>query len=476
MAQVLLVDEEPDTIAEQVRHVFRLPSHRVEIARTGAEGLARFTTRTPDVVLLDYCLPDRPGLEVFDAIRSKDARIPVVFVTLSKTADAAIQAMKRGAFDYLCKPLDSAQLTQVVGDAFEVSKRRWIPSSHLKMLPQESLSGEFVGACPAMQEVYKSIGRVAAQDIPVLITGESGTGKELVARSIHQHSERCHAPFMALNCAAIPEQLLESELFGHEKGAFTGADRRRIGRFEQCNGGTFFLDEIGDMPVSLQAKLLRVLQEQKFQRVGGEETIETDVRIISATHRDLKGLSRNEKFRVDLYYRLGVFNIHLPPLRDRGDDLLLLVRYFLREFSLKLKRDICDANPEVFSILQNYSWPGNVRELQSVLKQAMLRSTGPLLLPTMLRGLMKDESPVTQFKQNGLKEFIHKRLTAGTDLVHEGVHRELDMLLLPEVMEFTKGNQLHAAKLLGIARQTLRRRLRELHITPRFTEKVFDLT
>src|ERR1700690_2058278 len=235
-----------------------------------------------------------------------------------------------------------------------------------------------------MEEVYKAIGRVAAQDVPVLITGESGTGKELIARAIYQHSRRSRGPFLALNCAAIPENLLESEVFSHEKGAFTGADRRRIGRFEQCNGGTLFLDEIGDMPVALQGKMLRVLQEQTFERVGGAETIRTDVRLIAATHRDLKVWSEEGKFRPDLYYRLGVFTIHLPPLRERDDDLLMLVQYYLRRFNRELGREIRDVTPEVLERLRGYAWPGNVRELQSVLKQALLQASGTVLLPTFL--------------------------------------------------------------------------------------------
>ena len=238
-----------------------------------------------------------------------------------------------------------------------------------------------------MREVYKAIGRVAAQDVPVLITGESGTGKELVARAIYQHGPRAKAPFLALNCAAIPENLLESELFGHEKGSFTGADRRRIGKFEQCNGGTLFLDEVGDMPPGLQAKVLRLLQEQAFERVGGNETVRTDVRLIAATHRDLKAWSEEGKFRPDLYYRLGVFTIHLPPLRERGDDLPMLVQHYLRRFSRELGREAREVTPEAMERLRAYPWPGNIRELQSVLKQALLRSTGPVLVPAFLPDL-----------------------------------------------------------------------------------------
>ena len=273
------------------------------------------------------------------------------------------------------------------------------PAVVAETAPDPDVDGAIVGVCPAMREVYKAIGRVAAQDVPVLITGESGTGKELVARAIYQHGPRAKAPFLALNCAAIPENLLESELFGHEKGAFTGADRRRIGKFEQCNGGTLFLDEVGDMPLALQAKVLRLLQEQAFERVGGNETVRTDVRLIAATHRDLKAWSEEGKFRPDLYYRLGVFTIHLPPLRERGDDLPMLVQHFLRRFSRELGRETREVTAEAMERSARYTWPGNIRELQSVLKQALLQSTGPALVPTFLPDLAPREAiePATEF-------------------------------------------------------------------------------
>ena len=301
---------------------FPAPAHRVEVARTGSEGLGRVRADPPDVILLDLRLPDQSGLEVYQAIRGIDARIPVIFVTVAKSADAAIEAMQQGAYDYLFKPLDLHQLRRVVDEALDVGRRMREPAAVAETPPDPDFDGAIVGTCPAMREVYKAIGRVADQNVPVLITGESGTGKELVARAIYQHRPRARAPFLALNCAAIPENLLESELFGHEKGAFTGADRRRIGKFEQCNGGTLFLDEIGDMTPALQAKMLRLLQDQEFERVGGNEMVRTDVRLIAATHRDLKAWSAEGKFRPDLYYRLSVFTIHLPPLRERGDDLL----------------------------------------------------------------------------------------------------------------------------------------------------------
>src|SRR5436309_6520910 len=331
MARLLLIDDDPALIPEQVRQAFPAPRYRVEVAGTGAEGLERVRASPPDVILLDLRLPDQSGLEVYQQIRKIEARIPVIFITLAKAADAAIEAMKQAAYDYLFKPLDLHQLRRVVGEALEVGRRMRAPAVFAETAPDSDMEGAILGSCPAMREVYKAIGRVAGQNVPVLITGESGTGKELVARAVYQHGPRAKAPFLALNCAAIPENLLESELFGHEKGAFTGADRRRVGKFEQCHGGTLFLDEVGDLHPLTQAKLLRVLQEQRFERLGGNETVETDVRIIAATNADLEarvaaaGHRGPGSFRQDLYFRLNVFPIHLPPLRDRGDDLQRLI-------------------------------------------------------------------------------------------------------------------------------------------------------
>src|SRR3984885_9686806 len=288
MAHLLLIDDDPVLIPEQVGQAFPAPRYRVEVAGSGAEGIERVRAGPPDVILLDLRLPDQSGLELYQQIRRIDARIPVIFVTLAKSADAAIEAMKEGAYDYLFKPLDLHQLRRVVDGALEVVRRMREPAVLPETAADSDAEGTIVGACPAMREVYKAIGRVAAQAVPVLITGESGTGKELVARAIYQHGPRAKAPFLALNCAAIPEQLLESEVFGHEKGAFTGADRKRIGKFEQCHGGTIFLDEVGDMAPIVQGKVLRLLQDQRFERVGGNETISTDVRVITATNRPLE--------------------------------------------------------------------------------------------------------------------------------------------------------------------------------------------
>jgi len=469
MAHLLLIDDDPALIPTLVRQVFPAPAHRVEVAGTGAEGLERVSAAPPDVILLDLRLPDQSGLDVYRQIRRIDARIPVIFVTMAKTADAAIEAMRQGAYDYLSKPLDPLQLRRVVGEALEVARRMRQPAVVAETAPDPDVDGAIVGRCPAMIEVYKAIGRVAAQDVPVLITGGSGTGKELVARAVYQHGPRAKAPFLALNCAAIPENLLESELFGHEKGAFTGADRRRIGKFEQCHGGTIFLDEVGDMPLALQAKMLRVLQEQAFERVGGNETVRTDVRLIAATHRDLKAWSEEGKFRPDLYYRLGVFTIHLPPLRERGDDLPILVRYYLRRFSRELGREVHEVAPEALERLGRCSWPGNIRELQSVLKQALLQARGTTLLPAFLPPLPGEDSgpttaPPSAAGDPDLEAFIRLCLACDDGDQYAEAHRRLDRLFLARVLEATGGNQQEAARRLGIARETLRRRLRELEL------------
>ena len=414
MSDLLLIDGNPGQLVTQVHQAFPAPGHRIAVARTGAEGVAHVRTAPPDVVLLNPELPDQCGLAVYRQVRGLDEQVPVIFVTERREAKAPIEAMKQGAYDCLFKPLDPGHLARVVGEALEIARRSHEPSLAAEPAADLETVGQLVGTCPAMRQVYKAIGLVAAQDFPVIITGESGTGKELVARAIHEHSGRAGRPFLALNSAAIPEALLESELFGHEKGAFTGATGKRVGKFEQCHGGTLFLDEIGDMPLGSQAKVLRVLQEQAFERVGGNETIRTDVRLLAATHRDLTAWSAEGKYRPDLYYRLSVFTIPLPPLRERGEDLPVLVRHYLRRFSRELGREVHEIAPEALERLRNYSWPGNIRELQSVLKRALLRASGTILLPAFLPeplGGSGEPAPATTPREAaGLESFIRGRL------------------------------------------------------------------
>lgn len=470
MPTLLVIDDEA-AILHAFGRVFRAPDVRLLTASTAAEGLEVVASERPDTVILDINLPDQSGLQAYRQLRQIDARVPVLFITGHATTDQAIEAMKLGAFDFLMKPLDIKNLRELVQRAFEISRLMRVPAlvSHEESATDiDDQSDILVGRCPAMQEVYKAIGRVAPQNVTVLILGESGTGKELVARAIYQHSNRAKSPFLAINCAAIPEMLLESELFGHEKGAFTGAERKRIGKFEQSNGGTLFLDEAGDMAPLTQSKLLRVLQEQRFERVGGSETIQTDVRIIAATNRDLEKLVMAEQFRNDLYYRLSIFTIKLPALRDRLDDLPLLVEHFLRRFNRELEKEVQHVAPESFEILRKHQWPGNLRELQSVLKQALLRATGRVLLPDFLPSLAAPEPIVAPAGNVDWDSFITSRLQAGSQDLYAEMLGQMERQLLTRVLNHTAGNQLQAAKILGITRGSLRTKTRALGI---FIEK-----
>jgi two-component system nitrogen regulation response regulator GlnG len=471
-SRILVIADEPALLLEHLQRAFPAPSSRIQVANLGPAAFELIRTESPEVIILDLDQSDQSGLEIHRQIRNLNARTPVIAVAKAGRADAAIEPMKQGAYDCLFKPLETCQLQRVLGAALEIARRSHPTAVAEKMEIEQDTEEAFVGSCSAMGEVFKAIGRVAAQDVPVLITGESGTGKELVARALYRHGPRAQAPFLALNCAAIPENLLESELFGHEKGAFTGAEKRRIGKFEQCDGGTIFLDEIGDMPLALQAKILRVVQEQAFERVGGNETIRTNVRLIAATHRNLRAWSAEGKFRSDLYYRLGVFSIHLPPLRERGDDLAQLVKHYIRRFSTELGREVREVSPEAMERLRDYKWPGNIRELQSVLKQALLQASGPVLLAAFLPpSLERQSDPASAAHataEPGVEKFVlRQRLGAEVRDLYAEAHSQIDRLMLPRVMECTRGNLQQAALILGIARQTLRMKLRELGLPAR---------
>jgi len=466
----LLVVDDDRSILFAFRRVFRDVELELLTAESGAEGLALVVRHHPDVVVLDVGLPDESGLEVFHKVRAHDARTPVVLITGKATADTAIEAMKLGAFDYLFKPLDLAQLRQVVDRALAISRMTHVPAVVVGAASADDKTDAIVGRCPAMQEVYKAIGQVAPQDVTVLITGETGTGKELVARAIHQHSARARGPFLALNCAAQTETLLESELFGHEKGAFTGADRPHIGKFEQCHGGTLFLDEVGDMPLLVQSKVLRILQEKTFERLGGGETIRADVRLLAATNRDLADLMEQGRFRKDLYYRLNIFGIWLPPLRQRGADLTLLVDHYLRRYSSEMGKQIERIAPQALAVLQGQRWPGNVRELQSVLKRALIRATGSVLLPEFLPARLDEPGDAevlldSAVSEPSIQQLVERKLAVeGTDLYRECV-RWMERRLLTRVLEHTGGSQRQAARILGITRGSLSTKLRDLGIS-----------
>jgi nitrogen regulation protein NR(I) len=481
MPTLLIIDDEK-LILDCFRFLFTEEEAKVVTATSAAEGLAALTEHKPDVIVIDVRLPDMSGLELFRKIHQRDAKIPVVLITGHGTAGTAIEAMRLGAFEYVVKPLDTDQLRELIGRAFEIGRLMRVPAK----VPDPGRAGDessdiLVGRCAAMQEVYKAIGRVAPQDVTVLILGESGTGKELVARAIYHYSTRSQQPFLAMNCAAIPETLLESELFGHEKGSFTGAERKRIGKFEQCEGGTLFLDEIGDMTPLTQTKILRVLQEKQFERVGGNELISTDVRIIAATNRDLNQFIEQGKFRSDLFYRLNVYTIKIPPLRERPEDMTLLAAHYLRRYSKELGKDVTQLAPESLALLQGYSWPGNVRELQSVLKQAILQATGPVLLPDFLPAILRGEDRPASPPQTGdrladqdLTRFIHDRLQAeSTDLFAE-FHALTERHLFVQVLRHTGGNQSQAARILGITRNTMRAKLGALGLSIERTTSLGD--
>jgi two-component system nitrogen regulation response regulator GlnG len=469
--ECLLVADDDRSVCHLIRRGLQNMEIAVESVGTVEETLEFISTKRPSVVILDLILPDKSGLEAFQDIQKIDPNLPIIFLTAQGSSDTTIEAVKLGAFDYLVKPLDIPKLQDIISKALQSRRIPHIQSSALDPSPPNDAESDLlVGNSPGMQEVYKAIGLVSSQKVNVMIRGESGTGKELVARAIFQHSPRASARFLAVNCAAIPEPLLESELFGHEKGSFTGADTKRIGKFEQSNGGTLFLDEVGDMTPLMQSKVLRVLQDHRFERVGGNQTLETDVWIISATNRNLEQMVAKGEFRSDLYYRLNGFTITLPPLRERGKDILSLVNHFLALYNSELGKSVTEVSFEALDRLTHYSWPGNVRELQSVLKQAMLRLSGPILLPEHLSldllgnsqeadGSMPEENETRVFER-----FVEERLKAGSKGLYAEAVAFMERHVITDVLRYTAGNQSHAAKILGITRGSLRTKIRMLGI------------
>lgn len=469
MPKLLLVDDEP-IICQSFRWVFDKPGLEIIVAGTVAEGWQRVEQDRPDAIILDLQLPDGSGMDLFHRIRATDPKRPVIFITAHGTTDTAIEAMKLGAFDYLLKPLDLERMSVLLDRAIEAARLMHEPAA----LPDDPATDRIVGRSAVVQEMSKQIGRVAPQDVNVLILGESGTGKELVARAIYQHSKRADKPFLAINCAAIPEGLVESELFGHERGAFTGADRQRVGKFEQCSDGTLLLDEIGDMPLAAQAKMLRLLQEQRFERLGGSQPITTRVRVLAATNQDLDQLIAAGRFRRDLYYRLKEVTIRVPPLRDRREDIPELANHFLFRFARETDRDVRGLDTEVLDVFQNYGWPGNVRELQGVIKEAALQTTGRMILLEFLPAELthshlaaagtvssniKNVSPGFDLSGN-----IGALLRLGEKGIYSQVVGTVERELITQVLQHTHGHQGQACELLGIDRKTLRNKLHELGI------------
>jgi two-component system nitrogen regulation response regulator GlnG len=472
MPQLLLIDDDRSqrtTIAGMLKG----SSVQLQVATTGSKGIEIVKGGEADVVLLDVSLPDMSGIEACRQIHALAPKVPVIVITAGGSSDTAIEAMKLGAFDYLLKPLDLTRIATLVAQALEIRRLMHVPVE-LQVDDKVALAGDLlIGRTSQMQEVYKAVGRVAPQDVATLIRGESGSGKELVARAIYHHSHRAGGPFLAVNCAALSESLLESELFGHEKGSFTGAAGQRIGKFEQCNEGTLFLDEVGDMSPRVQSKVLRVLQEQRFERVGGTRTIQTDVRIIAATNRDLEKMVTAGAFREDLLYRLNGFTIQLPPLRERKADIRVLLDWFLAKYRRELGKDLDTIAPDALEMLLNYRWPGNVRQLQNVVRQALVQSTGPVLIAAFLpHEIVSSFAAVrTETTPDGgnepmpdasVQSFVAKRLRDGSEHLHGETIALAERVLITTILTHTHNNQSKAADILGITRGSLRRKIRDL--------------
>jgi two-component system nitrogen regulation response regulator GlnG len=469
--RILVVDDE-ESVRWALRKAMEHAGYRVDLAADGPAGLAAASDPGVDLVLLDVRLPGQDGLELLREIRKRRPDLPVIMMTAYGTLQVAVEAMKLGAYDYIGKPFDTDEVLLVVQKALEAQAlAREV--ALLRQTVEGSVDlGRIVGGSPAMQQIFKAVGKVAGTDLTVLLRGESGTGKELVARAIHENSRRKGRPFVPVNCAAIPRELLESELFGHEKGAFTGALAARRGRFEQAEGGTVFLDEVGDMDLSLQTKLLRVLQERYIERLGGEGSIPVDARIIAATNQDLEAAVASRTFREDLFYRLNVVAIHLPPLRDRREDIPTLVGHFLTAFAQEQRTTPKVISPEAMASLLLYGWPGNVRELENVVKRASALTTTTLILPDHLpepirhaTDMAEAAAPANPFPADWIRAELARLRGAQDGRLHDHFLACLERPLLELVLRRTGGNQVKAAELLGINRNTLRKRIKELGIS-----------
>ncbi len=473
MSKLLLIDDEED-VRYSFQRIFDSPEIEFATAASGEEGLKLIPKFKPDLVLMDVRMGGMNGLETLRRIRTSNPKLLVILMTAYGTTQTTIEAMKLGAYDYLLKPFDAVKIKEIIGNALKAARDMKQVVSYQPLLESEDYELGIVGRSQIMQQVFKLIGQVAATDATALVTGESGTGKELVARAIYHHSDRNQQPFLAVNCAAIPEQLLESELFGHERGAFTGATNQRIGKFEQCNHGTIFLDEIGDMTPATQTKILRVLQSGTFERVGGNQPMQADVRVIAATNKPLEAAVAAKQFREDLFYRLNVVRIPVPPLRERADDIPLLVNYFLEKNGRELQKPPKSVAANALRALERYHWPGNVRELENAVRRAhvMAKSDAILLsdLPPEINGQpgLGMGSAATPLPAAGpAGEAVGTDAGSLARQLYQWARRDPKLKVIPAVerelviqaLKETSNNQVHAAKLLGITRATLRKRI-----------------
>lgn len=474
MGRILIVDDDEGLLHFLCR-LFSRQEYEVRSCDNGAAALELIGSENFDLILLDYKMPGLNGLDTLKQIRNLQVKTPIIVMTAYGTMDTAIEAMKLGAYDYILKPFDKAELEDLARDALEVNRLMKeivsFPASEAKPLPAPEGEVMIIGSHRRMQEVYKLIGQVAAKDVTVLVTGESGTGKELAARAIYHHSRRKDKPFLAVNCAAIPETLFESELFGHERGSFTGAERTHIGKIERAHGGTLFLDEIGEMPLSMQAKLLRMIQYGEIERLGGSQTIRIDVRIIAATNKNLEEAVQLGRFRGDLYWRLKIISIHLPPLRERAEDIPELVDYFVGRFAREYQTSIRGVEPGAVDKLRPYAWPGNVRELENTMRRAILLCPGDVIREEHLKfdsGHAPDSAGEELMAgiERRLDDLVPDLVQVCGEKMHESIIDMVERTLMSKVLEKCGHNQVKAARVLGISRNTLRHRMKKFGLLP----------
>ena len=469
--QHILVADDEESIRWVLSKALKKQGFNVDLAEDGSQAKNLAEKNHYDLAILDIKMPGIQGLDLLKQFRTDYPGTLIIIMTAEATMEHAIAAMKHGAYDYLTKPFDLTTLDAIILKAEKAAELTG-EIDHLKEELQDhyNFGRAIIGNCQAMQDIYKILGRVAGSDVTILVTGESGTGKELIARAIHINSQRLGKPLIALNCAAIPHELLETELFGHERGAFTGATERKIGKFEQADGGTLFLDEIGDMPLELQAKLLRVLQEKEITRTGGNQTLRVDVRIVAATNQDILTLVKENKFREDLYYRLNVVPIKLPALRERRDDIPLLADFFLQKSKQDLDIDAMEYSAELLDLFKSHNWPGNVRELENNIKRAALLSPNQVLTPLDFPDLLEGKNSPRQ--DESLEALVAKKLENSLvcmnlnemNNLYEMVLHQIERPLINIVLQKTRGNQIKTADILGINRNTLRKKIKTLEI------------
>jgi two-component system, NtrC family, response regulator len=465
-ARILLIEDDAGT-SSALQRVLQARDYVVQVAARGDEGLRRAVSDAFDLVLTDLRLPGLGGMDLAVQLRAAKPKLPIIMMTAHGTTDTAIEATKLGVYEYLVKPFEVEDLLDLVASAVAHSR---LMSEPVELGEARSARFAIVGGSRVMQNLYKEIGRAAATPATVLIRGATGTGKELIARAIYQHSDRADKPFIAVNCAAIPETLLESELFGHERGSFTGAQARRIGRFEQAHGGTIFLDEIGDLNANTQSKLLRVLQERCIQRLGGDETIPVDARVLAATHRDLEAAIKEREFREDLYYRLSVVTIHLPPLSERAEDIPDLVKFFIQRYAREHGLEAPSVQTEAIAFLQSQPWPGNVRELENVVRQALLLARPfAISLEHVQQVLAKSRKPAAVAGQTHaayVADLLARVQRGEEQNAYMKMIADLEPELFAQAIQLAQGNQAKAARWLGVGRPRMREKLTQLGLHP----------